>query len=405
MFDKDRQYNGKGDGETMNIPTSYKEGYETAQPSDRELAKRYVDHTVIGDPLADRLIAETGEIGSKEVERYIGLGMQKETASEIRKAPDAIREFFEFCYDVPDWVDLDSYQDGCRMFHRNTRLVLAGMVGGVLIEGFATNIAKSFFLTGRLRDKGVRRLQQNNRHMVEIFMPDGMRVFNDGWAYSVRIRLVHAKVRRLISLSSEWDDEALGIPISSANLGLALASFSARLIYHIQRLGASFKAGEREAFMSIWRYSGYLMGIPESILFTSEDEANEIFRVGHICEPSPSFESIALASSIINSAPLFAGMTQPKDRQNMAHYISMVSRALIGDQIADDLMIDCKSQFALLWKFKWLYRLENLLTKVKPSRAPQNNNMLTILDISAYDPQGMSLALPDHVYAERSSNW
>ncbi len=389
----------------MNIPSSYNEGYETAQQSDPELAKRYLDHTVIGDPLADRLIAETGKTGSKEVERYISLGMQEDTASEIRQAPTAIREFFEFCYDVPDWVDFDSFQYGCRMFHRNTRLVLAGMVGGVLIEGFATNIAKSFFLTGRLRDQGVRRLQQNNRHMVEIFMPDGMKRFNDGWAFSIRVRLVHAKVRRLISRSSEWDNEALGIPISSANLGLAIASFSARLIYHIQRLGASFNPEEREAFMQIWRYSGHLMGIPETILFTTEDEANAMFRVGHICEPSPSIESIVLASSLINSAPLFVGMTQPEERQNLANYISMVSRALIGDQLADDLMFDSESQFALLWKFKWLYRLENLITKVKPSRASQNNNMLTILDISAYDSKGVSLELPDHVYAEQSSSW
>ena len=389
----------------MNIPTSYNEGYETAQQSDPELAERYLAHTVIGDPLADRLIAETGEIGGKEVERYLSLGMQKDTASEIRQAPSVIREFFEFCYDVPDWVDLDTFQHGCRMFHRNTRLVLAGFVGGVLIEGFATNIAKSFFLTGRLRDKGIRRLQQNNRHLVEIFMPDGMKIFNDGWAHSIRVRLVHAKVRRLIGRSSDWDNEELGLPISSANLGLAIASFSARLIYHSQRLGASFNSEEREAFMQIWRYSGYLMGIPETILFTTEDEANELFRVGHICEPSPSFESIAMASSLINSAPLFAGITRPKERQDLANYIASVSRALIGNQLADDLMFDCESQFALLWKFKWLYRLENLITKVNPSRASQNNNMLTILDISTYDPDGMSLTLPDHVYAEQSSNW
>ena len=75
---------------------------------------------------------------------------------------------------MPDWVDHQSFLPGCRLFHRHTRLVLAGMVGGTLVEGFTTNIAKSFFLTGRLRDKGQRRLKQNNRHMLEIFMPGGL---------------------------------------------------------------------------------------------------------------------------------------------------------------------------------------------------------------------------------------
>lgn len=389
----------------MKIPTSYTQGYAAAQKTNPELAKRYVDHTTIGDPLADRMIEEIKEIGRKEFERYISLGMQQETAAEIHQAPESIREFFEFCHQVPDWVDLDSFQHGCRMFHRNTRLVLAGMVGGVLVEGFATNIARSFFLTGRLRDKGVRRLQQNNRHMVEIFMPEGMRVYNDGWAHSIRIRLVHAKIRALINRSSEWDPMELGLPISSANLGLAIASFSARLVHHLKKLGGRFTPLERKNFLQVWRYSGYLMGIPESILFTSEEEANEIFRVGHICEPPPSIESVVMASSLINSAPLFAGLTQPKERQKLANYIAMISRALIGNQLADELIIDDHSEMALLWKFKWLYRLENAIAKVSPSRALQNNNMLAILDISAYDKEGISYKLPDHIYAEQSSNW
>ena len=50
-------------------------------------------------------------------------------------------------------------------------MVLVGFVAGVLIEGFTTNIAKSFFITGRVRDQGIRRLKQNNRHMMDIFLP------------------------------------------------------------------------------------------------------------------------------------------------------------------------------------------------------------------------------------------
>ena len=41
------------------------------------------------------------------------------------------------------------------MFHRNSHLILGAFVGGTLVEGFATNIAKSFFITGRVRDQGV----------------------------------------------------------------------------------------------------------------------------------------------------------------------------------------------------------------------------------------------------------
>ena len=60
------------------------------------------------------------------------------------------------------------------MFLRNLKMVLGGMIAGTLVEGFSTNISQSFFITGRLRDQGVRRLQQNNRHMLEIFFPGGL---------------------------------------------------------------------------------------------------------------------------------------------------------------------------------------------------------------------------------------
>ena len=54
----------------------------------------------------------------------------------------------------PDWVNQSDFRPGVRMFHRNSPVVLASMLAGTLVEGFSTNISKSFFITGRLRDQG-----------------------------------------------------------------------------------------------------------------------------------------------------------------------------------------------------------------------------------------------------------
>ena len=279
------------------------------------------------------------------------------------------------------------------------------MVGGVLVEGFSTNIAKSFFLTGRLRDQGVRRLKQNNRHMLEIFMPHGMETHGDGWTHSVRVRLVHAKIRHLLGKSGEWDVEELGTPISAAHVGFAIAAFSARLLKHLKSLGASYSEEERKGFMAVWRYSGYLMGIPETILFEDEEDALEVFRIGRICEPPPSMESIVLASSLINSAPLFAGLTESTERQKLAGYIALISRALIGDALAEELMYPEGSAFGTLWKFRMLNRIEALMGRLNPRRASDTANLTTILEVSMFDEEGISYKLPDHVYAEQSSKW
>ncbi len=389
----------------MNIPTAYAEGCVRGRHVDPDRTAAYVAHTMIGDPLADAMIAELEPLGQDEAARLIELGMHDRAGDALRDAPASVRDFFAHCAEPPAWLDRSSFQPGCRMFHRNTRLILAGMVAGVLVEGFSTNIAKSFFLTGRLRDQGVRRLKQNNRHMLEIFMPGGMDTHADGWTHSVRIRLVHAKIRQLLGRSGEWDAGELGTPISAAHLGFAIAAFSARLLQHLRRLGASFSEEERRSFMAVWRYSGYLMGIPETILYRSEEDALEVFRIGGLCEPPPSAESIALAASLINSAPLFAGLDDRNERRKLAGYIAQLSRALIGVQLADELMFPASSTFGVLWKFRALNRFERMLRKLNSRRAAETANLTTILEVSMFDEGGTSYRLPDHVYAEQSSQW
>ena len=91
----------------------------------------------------------------------------------------------------------------------------------MLTDGFATLNSKSFVQTGRIFDNGVRRLQQNNRHFMEIYFPGGLQRYGDGWKLSVRIRFIHAQVRRLLGQSTEWSHEAWGVPISAAHLGYA----------------------------------------------------------------------------------------------------------------------------------------------------------------------------------------
>ena len=71
-----------------------------------------------------------------------------------------------------------------------------------------------------------RRLQQNNRHMMDIFFPHGLRRDGDGWKLSARIRFVHTRIRTLLAKSDDWDHEAWGIPVSAAHLGFAISVFS-----------------------------------------------------------------------------------------------------------------------------------------------------------------------------------
>ena len=390
----------------MNAPTDYTEGYEKARAIDAELTDRYVAHTTVGDPEADAVMEELAPLGREEANRFIHAGMEQDE-DVLGEAPRLVRDFFKGLDTPPDWVDPSAFIPGIRMFHRNSRLVLGGMVGGTLIEGFTTNIAKSFFITGRLRDQGVRRLKQNNRHMVEIFMPHGLERDGDGWKLSVRIRLIHAQVRRLLAGSDEWDTEAWGTPISGAHVGFAITAFSARLLKHLKSLGASYNDEERASFMQVWRYTGFLMGIPETILYRDEEEALRLFKIGVICEPAPGMESIAMANSLIAAAPLVAGITEPDARRSLAKYVGSVSRALIGTKLADQLRYPKYNTFGVLPWFRLQTKYSGIMEKLRSNYRQDNAfaNFTGLLTASMFEEAGISYRLPDHVYAEESSQW
>lgn len=391
----------------MRIPTDYLARLEAARATNPAMADNYIAHTTIGDPLSDAALAAMSDLDPHESHRFVEAGLESPEPEALAGAPDAVRAFFDDARSVPAWAAEADFRPGIRMFHRNSQLVLGAMVGGTLVEGFATNISKSFFITGRLREHGVRRLQQNNRHMVEIFIPGGLEPGGDGWKLSVRVRLVHGQIRKLLANSEDWDEEAWGIPISAAHVGHAITAFSARLLKHLKSLGAQFDERERASFMQVWRYSGHLMGIPESILYKSEEDAIELYRIGTLCEPEPGFESVAMANSLVNSAPLIAGITEAKARDNLAKYIYAISRSLIGADMADQLQYPYSPTFGVLSWFRLQKRYSRYLGWLVPGYAKSKSfdEFTALLEVSAFDEAGISYDLPDHVYDEESTRW
>ena len=389
----------------VNAPSAYVDGYAKARAIDQEIADNYIRHTAIGDPALDPVLEELAELTGADLHRFIAADVDR-NAEILRMAPRALRDFFESIDDAPTWVDYQTFRPGARAFSANATSIFAAFVAGTLIEGFATLISKSFFMSGRVMDRGVRRLRQNNRHQVEIFFPEGLRRENDGWKLSVRIRFVHAQVRRLLAGSGEWDVDAWGVPISAANLGYAIACFSARTLAHSVALGARFSREEHEGYCAIWRYAGFLMGIPETILYSTEEEARHMFKLGFLCEPDPTDESVIISNALINSAPLVAGISEPAVRiAFVKNRVYPISRALVGSDLANQLCFPA-SPMLRSRRILYLHRLDTWLKRTIPGAFKDSEStMEQIFKASLYDSEGITYKLPDHINSDLSSRW
>ncbi len=386
----------------MTTPSAYTEGYTKARLWDQARADNYIRHTTIGDPELDRVMEELSSLPPADLHRFIEAGIEQEK-NGLRGAPQILRDFFDNL-EEPPWLDYQAFRPGILVFNENVSLMLVAFVTGVLVEGFSTLIAKSFNITKRVASSD-RRLKQNNRQLMEIFYPGGLRRDGDGWKLSTRVRFVHARIRNLLAKSDDWKHDAWGTPLSGAHLGFAISVFSKRLLDYSVLVGARFSDEEKESVLAVWRYTGYLMGIPETILYTDGAEAEKIYRIGYMCEPPPDADSITMANALIQSIPTVAGITDPVEKEKVITLAYRLSRSLLGNTLANQFQYPKGWNIGTLFLFRSKQRLQRVFKRWFKKGGIRSDNFSQMLQISVYDEGGLSYKMPDHVHASKSNPW
>ena len=375
---------------------------------DEAAAENYIRHTTIGDPELDPVMEELSSLPPADLYRFVKAGVEQES-DVLRTAPKVLRDFFDKVDSyVPPWVDFESFKPGMRAFHENMSNMLIAYAVGSAVEGFSTLVSKSFSITGRVSGLGPgaeRRLRQNNRHMVEVYYPGGLRRDGDGWKISTRIRFIHAQMRRLLADSDAWHFKAWGSPLSAAHVGgIALYTFSIRQFEHAISMGARVSQEQRDSIVRIWRYAGYLLGVPEGILFTNEEEARRIYKIGHMCEPPPDDDAIGLANAVFKAIPAMAGLKEEAQIKSLQRYAYRLSRALIGNELADQYRYPntLRSRTLVLA----YYQVRNrILQLIKRRQFLRQEAFSQIFESAQYDKGGISYRMPDHVRAAQQSPW
>ena len=130
------------------VQSDYTRGYENARAVAPELADNYIAHTVIGVPKADALMEEIKDLDRGESSRFIRAAMNDIDDPILRDAPSPLVKFIRGMEPPPHLVGFFEFTPEVRAFHRNSRLDLAGFVLSS-IEGFTTNISRSFNPAGR----------------------------------------------------------------------------------------------------------------------------------------------------------------------------------------------------------------------------------------------------------------
>ncbi len=274
-------------------------------------AAAYLRHA---DPLADNFRAlyppreqtERDRITRRSLDQMFRQALEHGIGT-VRKAPPALQELFGQLEHVPVWLNPELLNLGARTYLRCgavTGLVLGCCCLPLAYRSAAGN--KPLAFTGNLIHRAGRRLTQTGQFFLESCKPGCLNPHASGWQQTVRVRMQHAQMRRLLLDSTrgdwQWREEEWGEPINQLDLAGTCLLFSANLLHHLRGLGFHFSTAETEAVMHLWRYSGYLLGIePELLCATQTEGARLVDLILDLTGP-PDKHSLALTDALMSKA-------------------------------------------------------------------------------------------------------
>lgn len=309
------------------------------------------------DPLADAAVEALagGPQGFRLLERGLTGGVDA-----IPDAPGALRDLIASASTVPSWLDLDAAERGGAAFLRSG--LAGGLVLGMksLVMGYASPGGnKPLVFSGRLREQAARRLSETSRFVQAVSRPGGMRPGGEGWAITVKVRVMHAQVRRLVRTSGRWRADLWGEPINQHDMLATILLFSAAVVDGLRMLGYTMSDRDAEDLVHLWRWAGVVIGVEEQLLPTRFAAALDLAHAIRDTQGPPDDDGRALvaalfasraevlASARTRSGPTNlgagdAGKPAALDRwiaQRRVGVMQGMCRLLIGDQLADALAI------------------------------------------------------------------
>lgn len=238
--------------------------------TDRILSRLYDS-----DDLADAAVASLEGLERGQAEALLARGLTH-GPDAVRDGPEALRALLDATWTVPAWVDGPTCDRAGRLLFRSG--FVGGMVLGTksLVLGYASPGGnKPLVLSGRLmRPEYVgKRLAETARFVMAISEPGGLEPGADGHQITTRVRLMHARVRRLALASGVWDAAAWGHPINQHDMLATIFVFSAAFLEGVTQLGLEVSPAEAEDYTQLWNRVGAVIGVDPALLPGSPQEA------------------------------------------------------------------------------------------------------------------------------------
>ena len=295
-------------------------------------------------PTALRHVEEAARRHGDAGSAWLAAMWQADPPADAAVSDPAAREpLREQLAEVPDWLDLDRLDRASDVLVRYS--AQWGLVLGAasLLAGADNWIAaKPLLLTGRYGNQPAVRSIEVGEWLSRVVAPGGMAVGAPGFEHTLRVRMIHARVRRHIRQHTMWDEDAWGVPIPQPYMAFTLAEFGHISLAAMQHLGVRLRDSELADIYHLWRYVGHVIGVDPVLNPLDEADHVRIEELYHLTSPGPDEYSRDFCRALTEDylAPQLATMLPgPKRlREDFARRAMYgMSRVFLGDQAADSL--------------------------------------------------------------------
>ncbi len=198
----------------------------------------------------------------------------KNGIESLENPPEALTTFFAHVDTPPPWLDRDLLEQGARDSRLSGQVGFYVLRDMALMGGYAlfNSMNQTLAGSGALRKETGLRLGETAKWTIDVTEPQGMDRFGVGFITTIRVRMVHALVRRHLHQKPDWEAEKWGLPINQIDMLATYLAFGPVSILGARLMGVPYSAKDARGLMHLWRYIGWLMGVDEQWLAKTEGD-------------------------------------------------------------------------------------------------------------------------------------
>lgn len=214
--------------------------------------------------------------------------------------PELLRNWVREAVRKPAWLDQSLLESGARLCQRSGVRALMVLRNFCLMGGYeSAAINKPLVFTGALKKGSAKRISETTLFWISVTAsPNGQPAHYREFS-CLLTRLIHAHARVSILENSAWCTKDWGEPLNHWDMIATNLGFSLVFLQGIRLLGINPTTDETAGLFHLWKYIGYLIGIPEHLLPSSEEEAIHSLYAWTITQPPADEDTRALAQSLM----------------------------------------------------------------------------------------------------------